>query len=562
MRHVTKVKGNASRFSKGVKMKNLLLIFLLIASHGLAEEWDLEKMTQEWQEKYPHSLPHWMTPEELTRLDEIGRDFYPTDPPMGPVRNIAEFEQMQGVLIRYPFGISYTIIAEMAEDTKVITIVTGQSQENYVRGQYASHGVNLDNCSFLYAPTDSWWTRDYGPWFVVDGSNQVGIVNFRYNRPRPNDDDIPIEMADYLGVPLYGMDLEHTGGNYMTDEMGISASTDLVWYENNNMTHTEIAQMVEDYLGVHTYHVVDDPNNTYIDHIDCWGKFLDVDKILIREVPASHSQYDEIEETVDYFAAQTSSYGTPFEVYRVYTPSDQPYTNSLILNDKVLVPVTGSVWDDDAIAAYEAAMPGYEVLGFTGSWVSTDALHCRAKGVADIGMLYIEHVPVSGEMPAGAATIVEAQIIPYSQEAVIPDSVFVFYRLDGGAYMPTSMVHISTYTWVGSIPGQPAGTEIAYYLHAADESGRSANHPYIGSPDPHVFTTEGLMTPTVTVSSSSGQLVLTWDPVPGATSYIVYSSLNPYDGFDEDMSGVFDGTSWTTGISGESRYYYVTASDD
>jgi hypothetical protein len=70
------------------------------------------------------------------------------------------------------------------------------------------------------------------------------------------------------------------------------------------------------------------------------------------------------------------------------------------------------------------------------------------------------------------------------------------------------------------------------------------------------------MTPTVTVSSSSGQLILTWDPVPGAVSYTVFSSLNPYGSFSEDMSGVFDGTSWTTTISGESRFYYVIASDE
>ena len=53
--------------------------------------------------------------------------------------------------------------------------------------------------------------------------------------------------------------------------------------------------------------------------------------------------------------------------------------------------------DDDALESYEEAMPGYEVLGFTGSWESTDALHCRAKGVADRGMLYIRHIPLSGE---------------------------------------------------------------------------------------------------------------------------------------------------------------------
>ena len=48
---------------------------------------------------------------------------------------------------------------------------------------------------------------------------------------------------------------------------------------------------MEDYYGIETYHVVPDPNNTYIDHIDCWGKYLSPTKVLIREVPNSHPQF-------------------------------------------------------------------------------------------------------------------------------------------------------------------------------------------------------------------------------------------------------------------------------
>tara|TARA_B100001750_G_scaffold225710_1_gene217761 strand:- start:594 stop:1109 length:516 start_codon:yes stop_codon:yes gene_type:complete len=106
--------------------------------------------------------------------------------------------------------------------------------------------------------------------------------------------------------------------------------------------------------------------------------------MLIREVPASHSQYDEIEDVVDYFQNTLTSEGEPWEIFRVYTPSDQPYTNSLILNEKVFVPVMNSSWDDEALEVYEAAMPDHEILPFTGSWQSTDALHCRVKGIPDV----------------------------------------------------------------------------------------------------------------------------------------------------------------------------------
>ena len=59
-------------------------------------------------------LPIGLTEEEKGKMhiiEERGRE---TDPPPTPIRNIAEFERMQGVLIRYPFGTSTSIIKEMA----------------------------------------------------------------------------------------------------------------------------------------------------------------------------------------------------------------------------------------------------------------------------------------------------------------------------------------------------------------------------------------------------------------------------------------------------------------
>ncbi|MBN2174866.1 MAG: agmatine deiminase family protein [Bacteroidales bacterium] len=423
--------------------------------------------------------------EELRYL--IGKDFVPTSPPAGPVRNVAEFEQMQGVLIRYPFGISFQVIAELAGDINVVTIVESISQQTYVLDLYSANGVNTANCSFLIASSDSYWTRDYGPWYIFDGNDEPGIVDFPYNRPRPNDDEIPIEMADYLGINLFGMNVIHTGGNYMTDGYGISSSSELVWEENPSLSHSQIDQAVLNYLGIETYHVVPDPNNTYIDHIDCWGKFLDVDKVLIREVPSTHAQYDEIEATAAYYASQNSSYETPFQVFRVYTPNDQPYTNSLILNKKVLVPITGSSWDDDALQAYEEAMPGYEVIGFTGSWESTDALHCRTKGIADVGMLFIRHLPLLGYQPVQADYQIQADITAHSGQAIYADSVFIIYSTNGAPYDTTLMAHIGGKSYSGTISGLEAGSEVSYYLYAADQSGRNATHPFIGEPDPHVF---------------------------------------------------------------------------
>ncbi len=427
---------------------------------------------------------------------------------VGSLRQPAEFEPMEGVLIRYPFGISYNVIKEMAEDVNVVTIVASVSEKNTVLTQYQIQGVDTSHCSFLIAPTDSYWTRDYGPWFIITEDDVQGVVDFTYNRPRPNDDQIPTIYANNQSLPVFNMPLVTAGGNYMTDGQGISISTTLIWEENIGYSHTQINQMVQQYLGIDTYHVVPDVNGEYIKHIDCWGKYLSPDTILIREVPTSHSQYDEIEAAVTYFESQLSCYGTPYHIARVYTPENQPYTNSLILNNKVLVPITGSQWDDDAILSYQQAMPGYEVLGFTGSWASTDALHCRAMGITDRSMLYIEHTPLFGNQTSQTGYDIQAMIYPYSQQDLVASSTGVFWRVNNGSWNFIQMQPMGNDYYHAVIPPQVNGSIVSYYIHAEDESSRTENHPYIGAADAHFFTAKGDIqqnTAPVTPQRPSGQ---------------------------------------------------------
>jgi agmatine/peptidylarginine deiminase len=379
----------------------------------------------------------------------------------------------------------------MAEDCRVLTIVGSAAEQTAVTGQYQSNGVNLANCDFMIAPTNSYWTRDYGPWFVVDANNEVGVCDFPYNRPRPFDDEIPVHISNYYDMPLYGMNLLHTGGNYMCDGLGKAASTDLVWEENPGLSHQEIDTLVWDYPGVGKYHVLPDPLGDYIKHIDCWGKFLGVDKVLIGQVPISDPRYADFEYIANYFSFQTSSWGIPYKVYRVYTPGNSqltPYTNSLILNKKVFVPLTGNQYDDEAIEAYEAAMPGYEVIGIMhNTWENTDALHCRTKGIADQGMLFVKHMPIQGNKAFRFQWDLSAEIIPYSGSGVMYDSTKVYYRIDEGEYQELSLSHGTGYSYSATIPFVLPGSDVSYYLRTKDYSGRVKCHPYIGEPDPHVF---------------------------------------------------------------------------
>ncbi len=440
------------------------------------------------------------------------REFYPTEPPTLTPRQIAEWEPMEGVLIDFnitynDFGIPYAMIREMAEDVSVVIQVTNQIQEGYVQSLLTENDVNTANCRFLHAPCEIMWTRDYGPWYIAEGDLQISIVNFRYHMGfyYPFSDDIPIEAADFLDLNLFGMDLWYVGGNYMCDGMGMAVSTDMVYSDNFGMTEAELLQITGEYLGISRYPTFPDPQNT-IHHIDCTTKFLAVDKVLVGQVPETDTRYQLYEDVAEYFANAVSSYGTPYEVFRVFTPGTgfgippdenpiTPYSNSLILNTKIFVPQTGNEWDDNAIAVYEAAMPGYEIIpvyydmnGYQG-FQNIDAVHCRTKGIPDRGMLSIQHIPVSGYLAADESPVFQAEIIPYSSSALTPDETVVNYRLNEGNYQSTPLQEADpeNHLFTAEISELGPGTTVQYYLSAGDESGRTAAHPYIGFYDAHEF---------------------------------------------------------------------------
>ncbi len=442
------------------------------------------------------SLPIELTPEEMTRLHEIGINHKLTaPPPAGGIYNPSEWDPSEGVLIRYPLGISYLIVKEMAEDIMVYCVVSSSLKSQAITN-FTAQGVNMSHVEWITANSDSYWIRDYGPWFIFDGVGNFGIVDHIYNRPRPNDDAVPGAVGTAWSIPVYGMNLEHTGGNYMSDGRGTAASTDLVYSENPGMTHHVVDSIIERFTG-NDYIVMADPLGEYIEHIDCWGKFLTPQTVMVLELPPSHAQHDELDAAAAYFASLTGPWGRPYTVVRVYATGSQAYTNSIILNNKVFVPISGGAYDAAAIASYQAALPGYEILGFTGSWVNTDALHCRAMGVADRRMLYLDHIPLFTQSDNLSSYAVKARIVAHSGEALIADSLKVYYSTDDGAtYDFVSMTPlVSPDSFVAYIPAQGYGTEVAYFLRAGDLSGRVENHPYIGAPMAHKFQVN--MTPQI-----------------------------------------------------------------
>ena len=141
-------------------------------------------------------------------------------------------------------------------------------------------------------------------------------------------------------------------------------------------------------------------------------------------------------------------------------------------------------YDDDALAVYELALPGYEVLGYTGSWQSTDALHCRVRGVPDLEMLQIFHNPIDDQISPQDSYVVNTVIDDISDAGLILDELKVIWWIDGLLDEQTLILDecsediLDCYS--ASIPSQAEDGVIKYYIQAMDQSGRLEKLPMAG----------------------------------------------------------------------------------
>ena len=424
---------------------------------------------------------------EAERLRWLGRESEMPDrdrvsdpPPLAPIRNCAEWEPATGVIVRYPLGVPYGLLTDF-DDTLTLHVIVSSGSYNSAVNNLTSQGVDMNQVEWLIKPNDSIWTRDYGPWYVFDGNGDVAIIDHTYNRPwRPNDNMIPIYFAQQQGIPVHSHDMYHTGGNYMTDGAHISSSTRLV-YNEAGMSEAQVDQLMFDYYGVETYNVLDYIESGGIHHIDTWAKFLDEETVLVKDVWTSHHTYNNLNQRAILLASLPSSTGRNYQVHRVYcySTSSGPasYTNSLICNDKIYVPTFGNTgYDNDALAAYQTAAPGYQVEGYYYSgFITDDALHCRTKNAHDVGMLRVAHVPILAEQEGDVA--VDAHIRAHSGSAITLAEIH--YRQNGGGWQTAALSYMGGFDWQGTIPAPAVDGGTDYYLHVEDASGRSAGMPRV-----------------------------------------------------------------------------------
>jgi len=351
---------------------------------------------------FSQSLPHNLSEEEKNRLDEIGINRTITDPPDSILYAPAEFDSVAGILFAWEaYSTLLTgLIKEVAEHDTAWVVVDNSTEQTSVYNTLSNSNVNMDHVVFEVSPTNSVWIRDYGPWWIYEPGNRRGIIDLTYNRPRPQDDSFPELFAESFGVNYYGLDLVEAGGNMLLDGKGAVIVSDVIFDASQgfdpNLTEDQLSQYFLEYYGVHKVIIAPHLLNDGTGHIDMFVKIINDTTIIVGEYENQSAgypgNYDICNQVANQLANEINGDGRPFNIIRMPMPPysngiTYTYVNSLLVNNKVLVPIYGFsdsyANDVDVLSQYEEIIPGSEAIGFDCNQIiaANGAIHCIAMKV-------------------------------------------------------------------------------------------------------------------------------------------------------------------------------------
>lgn len=470
-------------------------------------------------QELPEVLPHYLTQEEADYAREMGYTTpqsrgIETPPPYDNLRTMAEWEEVQALVIAWEGfeQILKLITASAKEECEVIILTEEPAMtEAYLLGNSAGGPIDLENVSIIETDLNTIWARDYSGRTVY--AEEVGMpfmVDWIYNRPRPDDDLSPEVVADHLGLELYATtaspyDVMGTGGNFMSDGFGTAFSSELILEENEggntwwgtqypDQSEADIDGVFNAFMGVDTY--IKMPTLPYdgIHHIDMHMKLLNEETILLAEYPEGVADGPQINANIEYVLNNyTTKWGTPFRVVRIPSPpqfgvDEYPneggwyltYTNSLFVNNTVLVPTYYTEYDTTALRIYEENLPGYNVVGIDcdtspNNIISlSGALHCITHEVGAENPLLISHQP----LPDTEDDLNDYEVVAYMNHNQGVVNATLYWKTDlADDYSTAPMTSIGDNEWQGFIPAQEIGTRVYYYVEGEAADGKVQTRP-------------------------------------------------------------------------------------
>ena len=303
----------------------------------------------------------------------------------------------------------------MQPHVEVRIVLHDERARDRLESQLRAFGIGPKNVSLYVMPLDDVWARDNGPIFVVDETGRLAVTSWHFNgwgerAPYARDAQTPRETAQLLELPLFEAPLVTEGGAIEVDGAGTfmaTASSILNPNRNPGVSQEKAEQVLSRHLGVRHFiwlsgaapEVCESLGDGTDWHVDIAARFTPEGAVLYcwtddesdPRLPHLARHREELEKATDARGRPLELVALPTpQVVSVHTIDDDPfhrpcgsftdaaYTNYLVTNGVVLVPVYGRPEDERAKAILAEHFPGREIVGIPTLTLTEEggAIHC------------------------------------------------------------------------------------------------------------------------------------------------------------------------------------------
>ncbi|MCF8070615.1 MAG: agmatine deiminase family protein [Desulfobacterales bacterium] len=334
----------------------------------------------------------------------------------------AEWEKHEGTWFQWPNGLIdpmremklentwFKMVNALHDHENVHIMVENEKQENHVREQLIYFGIGFKNIDIHIIPTNEPFARDNAPIFVVDNKGNQAITNWGFNgwggrSAYELDEKVPEKIAEILSMPMFSPPLIMEGGGFEVNGKGtFMASRTSIMNDNRNpgKSQKEVEEIIKQHLGIKHFiwlsgagEEAEQWGDVTDSHIDIVARFVGESSVLYnRTDDETDPRYNLFKKTYEELKQATTATGEkltliPLPVPKVYrisplvewshtTFTDGAYSNYLVANNVVLVPVFGHENDEKAKQVIADCFPGREVIGIQCVELTEEggAIHC------------------------------------------------------------------------------------------------------------------------------------------------------------------------------------------
>ncbi|TDQ16676.1 agmatine deiminase [Algoriphagus boseongensis] len=295
-------------------------------------------------------------------------------------------------------------ITEVAKGQKVNINVANEAMKAFALGHLEKAGADLSQIKFHFFPTNDAWCRDHGPAFLINPNSDVKkvLVKWDYNAwgnkypPHDLDNQIPIRIAEELGIPCFKPGIVMEGGSVEFNGRGtLLTSTACLLNENRNphLNQAQIEKYLCDYYGVnHILWVGDGIIGDDTDgHIDDITRFVNADTVVtVVEENKSDENHEILAENLGMLKKMRLENGKQLNIVELPMPSpviweDQrlpaSYANFYIGNEVVVVPTFRDKNDQKALDILSGCFPERNVIGIDSTDIiwGLGSFHCLSQ---------------------------------------------------------------------------------------------------------------------------------------------------------------------------------------